>query len=242
MLKTFNVLIIAVLASLALSGCATDFFKREERIKELEAQVGSLEQQKREEEERFKEVKRMLEQKLSSEIASDEVSLDVSENGLVIILSDNILFDSGKSQLKDRAHSVLDNVSEIVNREVPEKNIGVSGHTDNVAITYSSWKSNWELSTARATTVLHYLESKDVNPKKLSATGYGEHRPVASNDTPEGKAKNRRVEIVILPEFTSEPVHFGRTVQGTTERKREETKPEGVSAAPVSEAEEDTIK
>ncbi|MGB3112323.1 MAG: OmpA family protein, partial [Candidatus Omnitrophota bacterium] len=78
------------------------------------------------------------------------------------------------------------------------------GHTDNVPITYSNWASNWELSTARATNVLHYMESKGVSPDRLSATGYGEHHPVASNAAETGQARNRRVEIVILPEYPEE--------------------------------------
>ena len=143
----------------------------------------------------------MLERKLHDQIADDQVALHMDDRGLVIVLSDDVLFDSGKAKIKEDAEPVLDKVAATIKRKVPNKNIGISGHTDNVPITYSKWKSNWELSTARATNVLHYLESKGVSAGELSATGYGEHRPVASNDTPEGRAKNRRVEIVILPEF-----------------------------------------
>ena len=78
----------------------------------------------------------------------------------------------------------------------------MEGHTDNEPIKYSGWKSNWELSTARATSVLHYLvDDKGVNPKLVKAVGYGEFRPVAANDTPEGRQLNRRVEIVIQPKY-----------------------------------------
>ncbi|MCK5081464.1 MAG: OmpA family protein, partial [Candidatus Omnitrophica bacterium] len=83
---------------------------------------------------------------------------------------------------------------------VSDLNVGIEGHTDNVPITHSGWKSNWELSTARALSVLHHLEDNEgISPKRLSATGYGEFRPVASNATKAGKQDNRRVEIVILP-------------------------------------------
>ena len=146
----------------------------------------------------------MLEQKLRDQIKDDQVSLMMKEGGLVIVLSDKVLFDSGKADIKENAYPVLDKVSKVLIREVPDKNIGISGHTDNVPITYSNWKSNWELSSARATSVLYYMEEKGVPSKRLSATGYGEHRPVASNDTSEGRALNRRVEIVILPEFVEE--------------------------------------
>jgi chemotaxis protein MotB len=94
----------------------------------------------------------------------------------------------------------LDKVAAVLTTTVSDLNIGIEGHTDNVPIKYSGWKSNWELSTARALSVLHYLEdSKNIDPKRLSATGYGEFQPVTVNDTPEGRQKNRRVEIVILP-------------------------------------------
>ena len=78
--------------------------------------------------------------------------------------------------------------------------IGIEGHTDNEPIKYSGWKSNWELSTARALSVLHYLiDEKGVAPIRVSAIGYGEYRPIASNSNKEGRQANRRVEIVILP-------------------------------------------
>ena len=75
----------------------------------------------------------------------------------------------------------------------------IEGHTDNQPIKRSGWKSNWELSTARALSVLHYLSEKSVAEPRLAATGYGEYKPVATNDAREGRQKNRRVEIVILP-------------------------------------------
>ena len=85
-----------------------------------------------------------------------------------------------------------------------DRNITIEGHTDNQPIKYSGWKSNWELSTARATSVLHYLIDKEsVVPERLSATGYGEYRPVVTNDTKEDRQKNRRVEVIILPEVVS---------------------------------------
>lgn len=199
------VLTMMVAAGILTSGCAVNFYKQNPRsktkIKDLEAKIGDLESQRRQEQEQFEQTKRLLEGKLRSQIADKDVYLEMDERGLVIILSDNILFDSGKAEVKKKAFPVLDNVAQVLNDKVPKKNIGISGNTDNVPITHSNWKSNWELSTARATNVLHYLESQGVAPKRLSATGYGEHRPIASNDTADGRARNRRVEIVILPQF-----------------------------------------
>ncbi len=200
--KYFLVGIMALIMSgLMVSGCAVNFYKQSPRskkkIKELQTKISDLEAQRREELKNFEEAKRMLESKLKD----DRISLEMDDRGLVIILSDDVLFDSGKAEMKKEARPILDDVASVVKKKVPDKSIGVSGHTDNVPITYSKWESNWELSTARATNVLHYLESKGISPKRLSATGYGEHRPIASNATAEGRAKNRRVEIVILPEY-----------------------------------------
>jgi chemotaxis protein MotB len=89
----------------------------------------------------------------------------------------------------------------VILKEAADFHIGIEGHTDNQPIKYSSWKSNWELSTARATSVLHYLESQGVKPYRMAAIGYGEYRPVDSNETEPGRRKNRRVEIIILPEL-----------------------------------------
>jgi len=201
-------MVVLVILSFMISGCAVNFYKQsprgKQKIAELQDRVDELEEERKREQEKFEEVKRMLERKLKDQIADDQVSLKMSDGGIVIVLSDNILFDSGKAELKEKAFPVLDKVSKVIVREVPDKNIGISGHTDNIPITYSNWKSNWELSSARATSVLYYLEDQGIPSKKLSATGYGEHRPIASNDTQVGRSRNRRVEIVILPEFAEE--------------------------------------
>jgi len=194
-----------VVVMMTLNGCAVNFYKQSKRskarIQQLESEIQDLEKQRSEEQKQLEETKRLLEKKLRSQIDDKSVSLRMDDQGLVIILSDDILFDSGKADIKTDAYPVLDNVASVIKSKVPDKDIGVSGHTDNVAIKYSNWRSNWELSTARATNVLHCLEKKGVSPERLSAIGYGEHRPIDSNKTAEGRAKNRRVEILILPEY-----------------------------------------
>ncbi len=206
----FSLVGVALIAGfcLFLNGCAVNFYKQSPRskaqIQELQSKISELERERQQERDKFEEVKRRLESKLKNEISNDEVSLRMSEGGLVIVLSDQILFDSGKADIKTGAYPVLGEVITVIKRDVPTKNIGISGHTDNVPITRSDWKSNWELSSARALNVLHHMEEKGVNPDRMSATGYGEYKPVASNDTAAGRMSNRRVEIVILPEFVEE--------------------------------------
>jgi len=125
----------------------------------------------------------------------------MEERGLVVTFLDEILFDSGKAKIKEGGFASLDKVCGVIVAKASDLDVGVEGHTDNEPIKYSRWQSNWELSTARANSVVHYLVEKGVDPARLAAIGYGEHRPVASNDTPESRRKNRRVEIVILPKL-----------------------------------------
>jgi chemotaxis protein MotB len=147
----------------------------------------------------------------------------MEEKGLVITFVSEVLFDSGKADLKKESLPSLAKVARILMENVPENNIGIEGHTDNQPIRYSKWKSNWELSAHRALSVLQYLESKGVNPKRLSASGYGEYRSVASNDTVEGRQLNRRVEIVILPKSVKK-IEQKYLKEGPQEDREEELK------------------
>jgi chemotaxis protein MotB len=128
---------------------------------------------------------------------SGSVDVGASREGIVISLAGNLLFDSGKSDLKPRGMMLLDTLAERL-RMMPNE-IRVEGHTDNIPIATPLYPSNWELSSARATTVVRYLaEQANIAPQRLIAAGLGEVRPVAPNDTREGRARNRRVDLVIL--------------------------------------------
>jgi chemotaxis protein MotB len=145
----------------------------------------------------------MLEQKLGQEINDRQIKLQMMEKGLVITVVGDLLFDSGKSKIRPEAYPLLDKVSGILKDNMAQFDVGIEGHTDNVPIKLSGWKSNRELSTARALSVLHYLvNDQGISPERLSAIGYGEYRPVVSNVTADGRKQNRRVEIVILPNIT----------------------------------------
>lgn len=145
----------------------------------------------------------LLEERLSGEIGDKQVRLTMMDKGLVITFVADVLFDSGKAKIKPAVYPTLDKVARVLQENVPELNIGIEGHTDNQPIRFSGWKSNWELSTARALSVLHYLVGEQgISPERVSAIGYGEYHPVASNDTREGRQLNRRVEVVILPKLS----------------------------------------
>ncbi len=136
----------------------------------------------------------------------DAGTLDVSiERGrLVINLKQDILFGSGSSQVESQGKQTLLEVAAAL-AEFPDRMFQVEGHTDNVPIATSRFPSNWELSTARATSVVKILIEGGVQPGNLSSAGYGEFQPRASNDETEGKALNRRIEIVMLPSLQAVP-------------------------------------
>jgi chemotaxis protein MotB len=138
---------------------------------------------------------------MNQEIKKGEITITQLKDKLSVNLVEQILFDSGSADIKKEGKKVLDRVAEIL-MKVTDKQIRVEGHTDNVPISrrlQEKFPSNWELSTARATTVARYIQDKGIDPKLLSASGYSEYRPIAPNDTDEGKAKNRRIEIALIP-------------------------------------------
>lgn len=138
---------------------------------------------------------------LNDEIKKGEIAVTQLKDKLSLSMVEKILFDSGSSDIKQNGKAVLDRVAEIL-RKVTDKQIRIEGHTDNVPIgpvLAAKFPTNWELSTARSTTVVRYLQDKGIDPALLSAAGYSEYRPVASNETDEGKEKNRRIEIVLIP-------------------------------------------
>src|SRR5690348_14345013 len=120
---------------------------------------------------------------------------------------DRVLFDSGRAVIKPAGLKVLKQVSDVLNK-ITDKQIRIEGHTDNVPISVKlqdKFKTNWELSTARATTVVRYLIVQGgVQPLALSAVGYADTRPIASNDSEEGRSSNRRIEIILYPKDLSQ--------------------------------------
>jgi chemotaxis protein MotB len=187
---------LILMLSVSLTGCTFIFQKgRRSDIEKIEELSGQLDDLNR--------TKELLAERLAQEIKDKQVKLQMMEKGLVITFLADVLFDSGKSVLKPEVYSSLDKVARVLKEDVPQLSVGIEGHTDNQPIKLSGWKSNWELSTARALSVLHYLvDEKKVSPQRVSAIGYGEYRPVATNDTGGGRQLNRRVEVVILPQVS----------------------------------------
>jgi len=125
------------------------------------------------------------------------VEVTETASAVTVTLPDAILFDSGKAALKDSSKATLDRIVAVLKKDYPGRMIQVVGHTDDDPIKRSEWKDNWELSCQRALAVSRHLIVKGVDPKTIEATGRGEFAPRAKSDTAAGKARNRRVEIVI---------------------------------------------
>lgn len=137
----------------------------------------------------------------------NRINVDVEERGIVIRFMDNVFFDSGSATVKEDSFEILESVAEILNREeFLKRQIKVEGHTDTDPIRRSvRFPTNWELSSARATNVLRYLvEEANIDGERISSSGYSYYRNIAPNDTDENKAKNRRVDVVILRDFYQE--------------------------------------
>ena len=207
-------------------GCAINFAKRSpwdiQQLAELSDQLEqfkTLARLKAEEADQLRGAKEQLEQHVSAA----DASVGYDERGLVTRMLDQVLFDSGKATLHAGASRVLAQVARVLTQQVPKQPVGVEGHTDNQPIKHSGWASNRALSIARAQAVADYLVEQGVDRARLTAVGYGEEHPLTSNDTPQGRQKNRRVEIVIRPQASeSSTAHAGR--RGSSHRRTTYTK------------------
>lgn len=128
---------------------------------------------------------------------TNSVTIENNPRGVTIRILDDILFSSGDAELSSKAQEVLKLVSGII-KELPN-DIRVEGHTDNIIINSPQYPSNWHLSIARALNTAYYLiQTEGIDPDKVSVVGYSEYNPIADNSTPEGRSKNRRVDIIVI--------------------------------------------
>ncbi len=171
--------------------------------KVVSAQLEELRRQKAAAEARA-QVFRNLVAKLQSMITSKELTVRPRNGRLIIALPNDILFDSGSTTLKPAGQKALEKIAAVL-ATIDDRQFLIAGHTDNVPIKTGRYSSNWELSTERAVNVVTFLVKKGMSPKNLSAAGYSEFDPVASNDTEANKAQNRRIEIVLQPNISELP-------------------------------------
>jgi len=202
------VLVSALLAAAMLTGCATkgqlrardaEIESLKQQLEDARSQCVILENEKQEIQDRANELQGELDD-LSSKL---QIEMEKSEKYTMLRVPEQLLFSSGQSNLSSDGRSVLNDIAQILSKYT-EYDVRVEGHADNRPIKpefYDKYRSNWELSTARATEVVRYLiNKKEISPERLIAVGYGENRPIASNDTAEGRKQNRRVEFYISPQ------------------------------------------
>ncbi len=147
---------------------------------------------------------RTLVERLRSMIDSGALKVTIRDGRMLLQLPNDVLFDSGKTELKPDGQKALAQVATVL-AGIPDRHFLIAGHTDNVPIHTKEFASNWELSTARAVRVTRLLIEKGMKPQLLAAAGHGEFDPVAANDTSEHKAQNRRIEIVLEPNLADLP-------------------------------------
>jgi len=184
----------------------------------------------------LQEMSEIFTEQFSSLIEDQLVQVDSNEFWLQIQVKDSILFDSGSAEPSAQARAIFAEIATVL--EGYDNPVQVEGHTDNLPIRSLRYPSNWELSAARATAIVKLLEADDVAAQRLSAVGYGEHQPLASNETAEGRARNRRVVLMIAKARIARPV----TELDSAGLERADLKAElengGAAALPVAEPEQ----
>ena len=180
------------------------------RLKAEAEEKARLEQEraaKEDEIHRLTKTQEELSQSLKDEIAKGNIKIQQVRDRLTINMVDRVLFDSGRADIKPAGLKVLKQVGDVLNK-ITDKQIRIEGHTDNVPIStklQDKFKTNWELSTTRATTVVRFLiDQGGVQPQSLSAVGYADTHPIESNDSEQGRSSNRRIEIVLYPKDLSQ--------------------------------------
>jgi chemotaxis protein MotB len=209
--KTITLLICLVSITLS-SGCTNwkkkyksleaEHYNLEGRYKRELGKKGELAEQLAQSQQEIDELRRQIEEQKRSPAAATgfeglDVAFDPAAGTITVTLPNTILFSSGEAKLKKASSSELNQIQSVLRSKYPGKRIDVVGHTDTDPIRRSGWKDNWELSAERALSVVRYLVERGVPEDNIRAVGCGAARPVASNATAKGKAKNRRVEIVV---------------------------------------------
>jgi chemotaxis protein MotB len=186
-------------ANASLASALDENQTNKDQIAALQAKVADLEQEK----DAAAQMAKGLENEMRADLESKDVTISNLQGKLTVNILDRVMFDSGEAILKPAGESVMRKVAALLAAH-PQLKIHVIGHTDNVPIrpeARNRFASNWELSIARALAAVHFLTEKaGVDPRRVGAIGYGEYRPIADNATVEGRARNRRIAITILPD------------------------------------------
>ncbi len=169
----------------------------EQKNTDLSQSQVKLQQEKGELEKKSSEYQQLADS-LKSQIDTGQIELSELKGKMTVKMKDKILFSSGSARINDEGQDALKKVADAL-QSVKGKIIRVEGHTDDVPLHKGPYKTNWELSVARALAVVKSLQDNGVDPKLLSAAGFGEYHPIAPNDSPQNRSLNRRIEIVLAP-------------------------------------------
>ncbi|MGA2245194.1 MAG: flagellar motor protein MotB [Verrucomicrobiota bacterium] len=182
-------------ANAGLAAALAQNEKAKEQMTALQNQIADLQKEK----DAVAQNAKGLEDEMRADLESKDVTISKLQGKLTVNILDRVMFDSGEAILKPAGETVMRKIAALLAAH-PSLKIHVIGHTDNVPI-HGRFVSNWELSTARALAAVHFLTEKaGVDPRRVGAVGYGEYRPIAENSTADGRAKNRRIAITILPD------------------------------------------
>ena len=177
----------------------TNSTKNSDSLKQLEQKEQPQQQETPQttnaEEQQLQQLMRNLQVYIDKNKLNAEITLTDKSEGIQITLKDRIIFDSGSDHLKDNFLPILDDIVGMI--KTVDRSITIEGHTDNKPIHSAKFPSNWELSGARALSVLHYFEKQNIAPTRLQFVGFGDSKPIVANDTPEHREANRRVNIII---------------------------------------------
>jgi chemotaxis protein MotB len=208
MKASYVILLLVALAVLSTGGANKKLIaEQEQQIDDLQGEIMALEGDLAAERQRTAQLNSELEQALSDMRSKEQVWMEERDGLTHITLDGEVTFASGSARLTSDGKEILDRIWGVIDG-YPERTILIEGHTDNVPIApkwQHRFKSNWELSSARAHAVLHYVRGKyGTTPSRIGAVGYGEHRPIDTNDTAEGRATNRRTVITIGTKASSQ--------------------------------------
>lgn len=185
------------------SAMISDKSKLQASIDEMKRALADLAKRKAEGDARLAEFKSLID-RFRSLIDAGKLKVKIADGRMVVELASDVLFASGSAMLSKDGQASIREVAGVLS-EIPERKFQVEGHTDNVPIRSQQYPSNWELAAARSITVAKTMVDAGMPPERISAASYGENKPARANDSLEGRAANRRIEIVVVPDLSSLP-------------------------------------
>ncbi|MBF5045858.1 OmpA family protein [Aggregicoccus sp. 17bor-14] len=175
----------------------------EASVAEMTTALNELQQRKEEAEARMGEYRALL-AKFRGLIDAGKLKVRIVEGRMVVVLASDVLFPSGSASLSKEGKAAVGEVATLL-ASIPRRQFQVEGHTDNVPIATAQYPSNWELAAARALTVVKTMREVGMPPDRISAASFGDSKPAVPNDSAEGRAQNRRIEITIVPDLSTLP-------------------------------------